>query len=503
MDCAFCLKMQIRLIFLWAIIFGYGPILRAESMPAILKRLAEMQGNVQVFCYPKNLPFTIADLPVGFSNTGYGVVKNDSGLFIFPQGTGRVYRYQTESMRWKRIDSTYFKGYNFNSLHFGIGNEIYSFGGYGFWQINGMLRQYNSISGEWNIIKTNRYIPWMLKHFGWSNFYFIDTLSGKLVVNGLGTNGLQTLKDQTDPEIGTDIFALDLKNGDWQKLGHFRDTALEMIGFLPWGILDVHGNVTDIPNNRTYKLGEQLISKLQAITYRSNAMAEVQISFCLDSTLFITRDDQDYDSLIITRADLKDLGIPVFEPVESSIIEKLSGLREYGGLFLVLASGFILGLFIKRDKSSMAKVLSKNPTEDLPKFNDLPPSIPPDQAVADIPQKTPTDEKAVTFRSSRILELLEEKERSLLEFIYRYSAEERLTTIEEINKVIGVANRSMEVQKRMRSDLIGSINQKMGLITKDKKPVISKQRSEFDKRSFEYYIRTEHMDLVARVLGSK
>jgi hypothetical protein len=468
-----------------------------------LKRLAEMQGNVQVFCYPKNLPFTIADLPVGFSQSGYGVVKNDSGLFIFPQGTGRVYRYQTESMRWKRVDSTYFKGYNFNSLHFGIGNEIYSFGGYGFWQINGMLRQYNPISGEWNIIKTNRYIPWMLKHYGLSNFYFLDTLSGKLVVNGLGTNGLQTLKDQTDPEIGTDIYALDLKNGDWQKLGHFRDTALEMIGLLPWGILDVHGNVTDIPNNRTYKLGEQLISKLQAITYRSNASAEVQISFCNDSTLFITRNDQDYDSLIINRADLIDLGIPVYEPIETGIFEKWSGLKEYGSLFLLLVSGFVLGLFINWKKDGKAKGLSLDSPEYLPKIENHEPVIPQNQAVADIPEKTPTDEKAVTFRSSRILDLLEEKERSLLEFIYYYSSEERLTTIEEINKVIGVANRSMEVQKRMRSDLMGSINQKMGLITKDKKPVIDKQRSEFDKRSFEYFIRTEHMELVARVLDNK
>lgn len=503
MDCAFCLKMQIRLIFLWAIIFGYGPILRAESMPAILKRLAAMSGNVQVFCYTKVLPFAIADLPAGFNNAGYGVVKNDSGLFIFPQGTGRVYRYQTESLRWKRVDSTYFAGYNFGSVQFSLGKDMYSFGGYGFWQINGMLRQFNPIAGEWNVIKTNRYIPWTLKHVGWSNFFFLDTLSGKLIINGLGTNGLQTLKDQADPEIGNDIYALGLRDGDWQKLGHFRDTSLEIIGFLPWGILDVHGSVTDISQNRTYKLGDRVISKLQAITYKSLQGSDKLISFCYDSTLYFSRDVQHYDSLTITRADLKDLGIPVFEPVESSILEKLSGLREYGGLFLVLASGFILGLFIKRDKSSMAKVSSKNQSEDLPKLNDLTPSIPPDQAVADIPQKTPTDEKAVTFRSSRILDLLEEKERSLMEFIYRYSAEERLTTIEEINKVIGVANRSMEVQKRMRSDLIGSINQKMGLITKDKKPVISKQRSEFDKRSFEYYIRTEHMDLVARVLGSK
>jgi hypothetical protein len=162
-----------------------------------------------------------------------------------------------------------------------------------------------------------------------------------------------------------------------------------------------------------------------------------------------------------------------------------------------------LGLFIRREKYAITRASSGNAIEGFTEIDKNIPSIPTAQAVADIPQKTPFEEKAVTFRSSRILELLEEKERSLLEFIYHYSAEERLTTIEEINKVIGVANRSMEVQKRMRSDLIGSINQKMGLITKDKKSIISKQRSEFDKRSFEYYIRSEHMDLVARVLGSK
>jgi len=55
----------------------------------------------------------------------------------------------------------------------------------------------------------------------------------------------------------------------------------------------------------------------------------------------------------------------------------------------------------------------------------------------------------------------------------------------------------------MRSDLIGSINQKLNIITKDKKPVIDKQRSEFDKRSFEYFIQPAHMELVEKVLGKK
>jgi len=90
-----------------------------------------------------------------------------------------------------------------------------------------------------------------------------------------------------------------------------------------------------------------------------------------------------------------------------------------------------------------------------------------------------------------------------LSFIYEHSLDERLTTIEEINKVIGAAQRNPEVQKRLRSDLIGAINDKLKIIAESKYNVIDKQRSEFDKRSFEYFIRTEHMQLVQKVLGKK
>jgi hypothetical protein len=58
-------------------------------------------------------------------------------------------------------------------------------------------------------------------------------------------------------------------------------------------------------------------------------------------------------------------------------------------------------------------------------------------------------------------------------------------------------------QKRLRSDLIGAINDKLKIIAESKSNLIDKQRSEFDKRSFEYFIRTEHMKLVQKVLGKK
>ena len=113
------------------------------------------------------------------------------------------------------------------------------------------------------------------------------------------------------------------------------------------------------------------------------------------------------------------------------------------------------------------------------------------------------NETHVVFRSGKLMELLNERERLLLDFIYKHSLDERLTTIEEINKVIGASQRNSEVQKRLRSDIIGAVNDKFEIISESKYNVIDKQRSDFDKRSFEYFIRPEHMELVEKVLGKK
>jgi hypothetical protein len=119
---------------------------------------------------------------------------------------------------------------------------------------------------------------------------------------------------------------------------------------------------------------------------------------------------------------------------------------------------------------------------------------------SDIEKKEQNKESSVMFKSSKILDLLEQRERVLLKFIYQQSSEDRLTTIDEINKVIGASQRTNEIQKRLRSDIITSINEKLGIVSNNKKPVIDKQRSEFDKRSFEYYIRKEHMELVEKIV---
>jgi hypothetical protein len=191
------------------------------------------------------------------------------------------------------------------------------------------------------------------------------------------------------------------------------------------------------------------------------------------------------DSVVISKKDLIDTGAAFYTPIEEDFPIKEKEVLI--GLVVVLGITSLI-LFYKSSKKG-----GTQPPVFITGINQP----------ADIKEEKNDKENQVVFRSGKLMGLLNEREKILLSFIYDHSLEERLTTIEEINKVIGAAQRNSEVQKRLRSDLIGTINDKLEIISESKHNVIDKQRSEFDKRSFEYFIRPEHMQLVEKVLGKK
>jgi len=86
------------------------------------------------------------------------LIKNDVGLFILINGTGRVYKAVSlikNSVTFDRIDSTEFYGNTFNSIDFSYNNTLYSYGGYGNFNNNGQLRHYNQ-ENEWSIVGLNK-----------------------------------------------------------------------------------------------------------------------------------------------------------------------------------------------------------------------------------------------------------------------------------------------------------------------------------------------------------
>ena len=68
------------------------------------------------------------------------------------------------------------------------------------------------------------------------------------------------------------------------------------------------------------------------------------------------------------------------------------------------------------------------------------------------------------------------------------------TNTEEINRILGVAHKSLNMQKRKRSDITKAINEKYALVT-GRKDILLIQRikSDFDARYQECFIPEEEM----------
>jgi hypothetical protein len=98
--------------------------------------------------------------------------------------------------------------------------------------------------------------------------------------------------------------------------------------------------------------------------------------------------------------------------------------------------------------------------------------------------------------------ILSERELAVLQLIYTKSRNFSNTTIEELNANLGLGQKNIDVQKKQRSDVIISINRAIAAATDAKDDVIGKNRREFDRRSFEYFIKPDYLNLVEEILQS-
>ncbi len=465
-------------------LLAYVSMAKAQStnVPAILKRLHQENRAVVVYSYANTNILQIEDLAKNFKYTGQEVTKTKKGVFLNPLGTGRLYKLEgsSDTLRWKRIDTTLYTGYNFGSFFFAIDSTLYSFAGQGFFNLNGNLRYFNEQTKEWDAANLSDAIFWLAKS---GSFISVDTLAKQLTVEAWPNYQDQTLKQKINEQLINSLWQLNIQTGDWIKLGKINETKSFTLAETPYGTLVNFNKIIDVKNNKVYLLNKKLSSHLVNMLGSSSHPYELTYSFCIDSTFYIGDGKDFIDSVVLSKQDFIESEIPFYTPVEA---ELPIGERE-AMIGLIIALGMTSALLFYKNKN-------KTNTAPVSKVTNIQEST---------IEENDKKETQVTFRSGKLMELLNEREKLLLEFIYNHSLDERLTTIEEINKVIGASQRTPEVQKRLRSDLIGAINDKLELVSEGKFNVIEKQRSEFDKRSFEYFIHPEHMELVEKVLGKK
>jgi hypothetical protein len=72
--------------------------------------------------------------------------------------------------------------------------------------------------------------------------------------------------------------------------------------------------------------------------------------------------------------------------------------------------------------------------------------------------------------------------------------------IHQMNHVLGIKDKNIGLQKKVRSDVINSINDKYQFITQGNILLISSVRKIDDKRFFEYFITESEINNIQKII---
>ena len=77
-----------------------------------------------------------------------------SELFLIPDGRFDVFEWKNE--RWHNRYASIYYGYNFHSRKFVYNDDLYSFGGYGYWRTHGDLIKFMWNQNTWSFINYDK-----------------------------------------------------------------------------------------------------------------------------------------------------------------------------------------------------------------------------------------------------------------------------------------------------------------------------------------------------------
>lgn len=443
---------------------------KGEKLPPIIKKLSQAPGSINTYSHIKEPFFPISDLSTNFLNVYQHILKTPTRTLLLLPGTGRVYELAivSDSLQLIRKDKTYFTGYNFQSLPFVLDTMLYSFGGYGFWRFNGELRVFMPTIGEWDAIHTNRYIPKAIELESANNFHYIDATENTLYVSGPQFTEESIIQPENSP-LYRKLFKLNIKKAAWEEIGEIQVSSLKFIAYSPFGLLCINNEeyqIVDIKQNKIFSISGKTKEKL-IHTPTSTSYQDIRLSYCIGNMLYVGDMDNWMDSVYIDSKDLIDTGLKIYSPKTNKTFFLLPVL------FIVVITISIL--FFRKKKINPISTQESITAPDT----------------------------AIHLQSSITNEFLEEREKQLLYYILTQSQEGKLTSILQINELLGLNKRTLEVQKRIRTDMIGAINSKCKLLTQKEEPILSRNRSELDKRMFEYFVTPERFAEAEAILASQ
>ena len=397
-----------------------------------------------------------------FKMNGQELIKTNENLYILISQSGVIYQLedkQDSTYSFHRIDATININYNIASNNFVWDKHIYSYGGYGFWKLNGHLRAFNFLDKEWDIAPADKEI--ISNGYNWySNKEGRVYVPFQSIVNAgiIGPESISGIKNY-------DSYYLDLASKKWIKLGSLNTNTRKLI-------------IDNISNN-LFTLDSGYIYINQDVAYYFNFIANK----------IYKSNNSELDQFFLRRANSHDIffykgTIFSFSPETQSFSTKSLSINYYFDalsypiwglddnyfyivafiIFILTVLGFSIWLFNrsvnKKLEQSQLKILKSKSTNQ-------------------------------AFVGTEV---------ALISLLVKNSKKGMNVEIADINHVLGIKDKNVGLQKKVRSDMINAINEKYQFITQSEISLISSVRKEDDKRFYEYFIPSSEINSIERIL---
>lgn len=378
------------------------------------------------------------------------IYKFDSTFYLQLLATGRIHEIRplTDSTySFKRVDRTVNLNYNIGSLSFNHKNDIYNYGGYGFWKNHGNLIKFNWKDKEWDISPLNQEV---IPHNNLNGTSWYDPVSHSLYVpyESIVNAGI-TGDENLTGVLSHTAWHLNIAEKKWEKLGVSNLNATDLLkkttiivpadsGMIISSTFDLY--YFNFKNNSSY------ICLDKSLVQSFSRMNSDKFSYYFNNHIYFYDAASDkYDSLQIKLNEFKKLDFPIWEKENKTSLLPFILLAGAGSLMFTY-------YLIKSKKKKRTK------------------------KITDIPE-------TINFKIN-----FNDTELALINLLINNIPKNKKATITEINYVLGLKDKNTGLQKKVRSDVMNNINSKYKYFLKKDTQLIQSVRSELDKRYFEYYI---------------
>lgn len=404
------------------------------------------------------------------------LLHNKGELFALIKGTGKLFKIDS-SLKSLRIDKSIFGGATFGSANFIYNDTIYSIGGYGFWDLNGAIRFFNTKTAEWDIIRANQDIQFAN---GINSNYFVDYNTGKfyLLYNNASPEYLVNEPLQKN-KCFVKILDLHTKKWDPNQYAISNDLAqnfsdLSFIQIIDGSIIanSKFRNKALLINFSKNTINELNDSKFTEWIQLKNNVKSGIIYNINDTVYLVDEKSGSHLKYFLTKNDIKIKNeklyevIPIFYPIEWYLII---------GLILVL---LIIIIFLVRYYNKYTKAI-----------------------------KLTRNDKVYTIEADKrtineFVENLTVLEREVLELIVKNNWNGLTTSVTQLNKILGTEKKNDKIQNNIRGELILELNNKFKIYSLLNDDLIERKKSSFDKRHIEYFISDKMINKIPKKLFS-